>query len=56
MFLETAHPAKFKDTVEEILQKEIAVPEHLARCLEKTKKSIRIKSSLDQLKNVLLSP
>lgn len=54
VFLETAHPAKFRDTVEEILQKEVSVPERLARCLEKSKRSILIKNNLDELKEVLL--
>lgn len=55
VFLETAHPAKFRDTVEEILQMEIPVPGPLAICLDKPKKSIRIKSGLEELKEVLLA-
>lgn len=55
VFLETAHPAKFRDTVEEILQMEIPVPGPLAICLDKPKKSIRIKSGLEELKGALLA-
>lgn len=55
VFLETAHPAKFRDIVEDILQQEIPMPERLAACLDKTKKSIRIESSLDPLRDILLS-
>ncbi len=35
IFLETAHPAKFKPIVEEIIQKEVSIPKRLAECLNK---------------------
>ncbi|HYH55060.1 MAG TPA: threonine synthase, partial [Anseongella sp.] len=54
IFLETAHPAKFRDIVEEVLQKAVPVPGRLAECLEKPKSSIRIKPGLDALREILL--
>ena len=40
IFLETAHPAKFKATVEEITGKEVAIPERLAAFMRGEKKSV----------------
>jgi threonine synthase len=42
VFLETAHPVKFLDTVEETLDIKVEVPERLKETLSKTKKSIEI--------------
>jgi len=42
IFLETAHPAKFKPIVEEVIQKEIPIPERLAQCLDKPLQTIEI--------------
>ncbi len=53
--VETAHPAKFKDVVEGVIQKEIVVPERLAACLTKEKKSIQIAKEYSELKNLLLN-
>ena len=39
-FCETAHPAKFKDTVERIIGAPVAVPDRLAAFLEGTKRSV----------------
>src|SRR3546814_3795527 len=54
VFLETAHPAKFKDTMEDVLQREIPVPERLAQCLDKPKKRVLITRRLDELQSVQL--
>ncbi|MHB8930201.1 MAG: threonine synthase [Melioribacteraceae bacterium] len=51
----TAHPAKFKDVVEGVIQKEVVIPERLADCLTKEKKSIQMEKKYSDLKNLLLS-
>ncbi len=53
--VETAHPAKFKDVVEGVIQKEVVIPERLADCLTKEKKSIQMGKKYSDLKNLLLS-
>lgn len=53
VFLETAHPAKFLDTVNEVIG-EIEIPERLAAYLDKTKVSIPIANNYEALKEVLL--
>lgn len=37
IFLETAHPAKFKDIVEKVIEKEVEIPNYLQECLKKKK-------------------
>jgi len=54
LFLETAHPVKFLDTVEETLNIKVEIPERLKETLSKTKKSISIKNYED-LKTFLLN-
>lgn len=54
VFLETAHPVKFLDTVEETLEIKVPMPERIQSLLEKEKKSIGIKNYAD-LKSYLLS-
>ncbi|PKQ62192.1 threonine synthase [Labilibaculum manganireducens] len=54
VFLETAHPAKFKDTVEKVLNTEIRVPDYLQQCLGKEKKSILISKDFSEFKSFLL--
>lgn len=54
VFLETAHPVKFLDTVEETLEMEVPMPERIQSLLDKEKKSIGIKNYAD-LKSYLLS-
>jgi len=55
IFLETAHPAKFKPIVEEVIATEIEVPERLARCLSLPKLSHPIANDFDQFKEFLLT-
>jgi len=55
IFLETAHPAKFYETVEKQIPEKVNIPERLKSYLEKEKKSIEISNSLDDLKGVLLN-
>ncbi len=54
VFLETAHPVKFLDTVEETLEMEVPMPERIQSLLDKEKKSIGIKNYAE-LKSYLLS-
>ena len=54
VFLETAHPVKFLDTVEETLNIKVEIPERLKETLSKTKKSISIKD-YEELKTFLLN-
>ena len=55
IFLETAHPAKFKDTVEGIIGEEVAIPEKLAAFMKGEKKSIAMSKDFDDFKSLLLS-
>lgn len=55
VFLETAHPAKFKETIDSILGREIAIPEALAKFMKGKKKSIEISKKYDDFRNVLLN-
>ena len=54
-FCETAHPAKFKDTVERITGSPVAVPERLADFMKGEKKSIGLTKSFPEFKHFLLT-
>ncbi|WP_192484622.1 MULTISPECIES: threonine synthase [Cysteiniphilum] len=45
----TAHPAKFEEVIEPIVQEKIKVPEHLTNLLEKKQQSIEITANLNAL-------
>lgn len=53
VFLETAHPAKFKDTVEPIIGQPVAVPQRLAEFMKGQKLSVRLPSDFDTFKRFL---
>lgn len=55
IFLETAHPAKFQETVEEILDQSIEIPKALQEFMKGKKKSIEINKRYDDFRNVLLN-
>lgn len=55
VFLETAHPAKFKDTVEPIINGEVTIPRRLAAFMEGEKKSVPMSSSFSDFKSYLMS-
>lgn len=55
VFLETAHPSKFKDVVEKELEITVEIPERLAKCLDKEKKTVELSSEYSDLKEYLLS-
>ena len=54
VFLETAHPVKFKDVVESVIGQKLDIPEQIKVVLDKEKKSIPI-DSYEGLKSYLLS-
>jgi threonine synthase len=54
-FLETAHPVKFYDVIEPVIQQKINIPESIAVLLKREKKTIRLKPDDAALKEVLLS-
>ena len=53
IFLETAHPVKFLDIVEETLNEKLEIPTQIEKVMGKTKKSIKI-STYEGLKDFLL--
>lgn len=55
IFLETAHPAKFKDTVDSILGKSIDIPAKLQAFMKGTKQSITLTKQFAEFKQYLLS-
>lgn len=55
IFLETAHPAKFKSTVEDITGKEIEIPQKLAAFMRGEKQSVECKPDFSELKQILLN-
>ncbi|MFT4833018.1 MAG: threonine synthase [Psychroserpens sp.] len=54
IFLETAHPVKFLDIVEDTIRENIDLPDKIAKIMDKKKKAIAI-STYEELKNYLLS-
>ena len=55
IFLETAHPAKFKDAVEKIIGKSVEIPERLKDFMKKEKKSIKMTNRFEDFKEYLES-
>ncbi len=53
IFLETAHPVKFLDTVEDTIGKKIEIPESIQAAMKKEKKSEQI-SNYEDLKSFLM--
>jgi threonine synthase len=54
-FIETAHPAKFADVVEEVIGKKIDIPESLRQVMNKTPIKTTLSSDYKDLKNYLLA-
>ncbi len=54
IFLETAHPAKFKETVESMIGEEIAIPMKLQEFMKGTKQSIEISNEFSEFKSYLM--
>ena len=54
VFLETAHPTKFLDVVEDVIQTKIELPEQIKAVIDKKKVSVEI-SNYNELKNFLIN-
>lgn len=54
-FCETAHPAKFKDTVEGIIGESIEIPERLQAFMQGTKQSVALSKEFQEFKSFLFS-
>lgn len=54
IFLATAHPSKFADIVEPIINQEIKIPACLKKCLKKKKKSLKLRARYQELKRLLI--
>ena len=55
IFLETAHPAKFKETVESIIEDEINIPTKLAAFMKGTKSTVKMSSAFPAFKKYLMT-
>ncbi len=55
VFLETAHPAKFLETVENILGQKIDIPQELVEFMKGEKQSLHLSKDFDDFKKYLLS-
>ncbi len=55
IFLETAHPAKFKDTVEGIIQNEVKIPNKLSEFMKGTKSTVKMSSAFPAFKKYLMN-
>jgi len=53
LFLETAHPAKFKETVDRIIDQQIEIPSKLQAFMQGRKQSIPLGKSFEQFKDFL---
>ncbi len=54
-FIETAHPAKFNESMESIIQEKISIPESLSKLLNGRKQSIPMNNNINELKHFLLT-
>jgi threonine synthase len=54
VFLETAHPAKFRDTVEAIIGEEVIIPEKLQAFMRGTKQSVPMTAQFEEFKAYLM--
>ncbi|MBR6275824.1 MAG: threonine synthase [Prevotella sp.] len=54
VFCETAHPAKFKEKVDEILGIDVAIPDRLAAFMKGKKQSVPLSKSFDDFKAYLM--
>jgi threonine synthase len=55
VFLETAHPAKFKETVESVIGQEVNIPAKLAEFMKGEKQSVEMSKNFADFKNFLMS-
>ena len=55
IFLETAHPVKFPETVEKVTNTKIAIPESAQYLFHQEKRSIKMNASFDDFKEWLMN-
>jgi threonine synthase len=55
VFLETAHPAKFKDTVQRIIESPVAIPDRLAAFMKGEKQSVELTKDFTTFKQYLIT-
>jgi len=55
IFLETAHPVKFYDVVEPIIDETVPMPDNVKSLLGRQKQSVKIEGNFSELKDFLLS-
>ena len=55
VFLETAHPAKFKEKVDDILGTDMAIPERLQAFMRGKKQSVEMANDFDAFKSFLMN-
>ncbi len=55
IFLETAHPAKFLETVENIIGEKVEIPQKLQEFMKGEKESLSLSKDFEDFKNYLLS-
>ena len=55
IFLETAHPVKFYDTVEPVIKEKVPLPSAVKSLLDKKKKVVEMDNNYEDLKQFLLS-
>ncbi|MBR5729390.1 MAG: threonine synthase [Prevotella sp.] len=55
VFCETAHPAKFKEKVDEIIGIDVEIPERLADFMKGTKQSVPLSKDFTEFKNFLMN-
>lgn len=54
IFLSTAHPAKFKEIVDEVVDRDVLIPEPLQKIIDKEKKSIEMSADFEGFKAWLM--
>jgi len=54
IFLETAHPAKFLETVRHATGQEVELPARLAKCLDAPKQAVTMENSYEAFRDMLL--
>jgi threonine synthase len=54
VFLETAHPAKFYDTVKRIIESEVQIPERLQAFMKGTKQIVPMSTQFEDFKAYLM--
>jgi threonine synthase len=55
ILLETAHPVKFYDVVEPVIEQKIPIPENIKSILNKEKESVLMQPDFEKLKEYLLN-